>query len=133
MEVIDTRIAGVKVTEPKIFGDQRGFFFETFQKQCYQEFIDIENDFVQDNHSRSIRCVLRVLHFQPSCPQGKLVCTLRGEVYAVVVDIRPNSPSLKQWWGSICLRTTSSSFGSHQTLHIVFGVKCASLNKSDLG
>lgn len=99
MKVIDTKIAGVKVIEPKIFGDQRGFFFETFQKQRYQELLDIEHDFVQDNYSRSTRGVLRGLHFQTSRPQGKLVYTLRGEVYDVVVDIRPNSPSFKQWLG----------------------------------
>ncbi|CVF49271.1 dTDP-4-dehydrorhamnose 3%2C5-epimerase [Serratia marcescens] len=99
MKVIDTKIAGVKVIEPKIFGDQRGFFFETFQKQRYQELLDIEHDFVQGNYSRSTRGVLRGLHFQTSRPQGKLVYTLRGEVYDVVVDIRPNSPSFKQWLG----------------------------------
>lgn len=70
MKVIDTKIAGVKVIEPKIFGDQRGFFFETFQKQRYQELLDIEHDFVQDNYSRSTRGVLRGLHFQTSRPQG---------------------------------------------------------------
>ncbi|EKT56070.1 dTDP-4-dehydrorhamnose 3,5-epimerase [Providencia burhodogranariea] len=99
MNVIDTEIAGVKIIEPKIFGDGRGFFFETFQMQRYKEFLDIENNFVQDNYSHSVRGVLRGLHFQSVRPQGKLVYALRGEVYDVVVDIRPNSPSFKKWLG----------------------------------
>lgn len=99
MKIINTKIAGVKIIKPKIFGDKRGFFFETFQKQRYKELLNIENDFIQDNYSRSVQGVLRGLHFQCVRPQGKLVYALRGEIYDVVVDIRPNSPSFKKWLG----------------------------------
>lgn len=99
MIVHDTRVAGVKLIEPKVFGDQRGFFLETFKKDRYCELLNIDFDFVQDNHSRSSQGVLRGLHFQTAKPQGKLVRCVRGEVYDVVVDIRPESPTFKQWVG----------------------------------
>jgi len=99
MNVIETRVKGVKLIEPKVFGDQRGFFLETFQRDRYQEMLDIDLEFVQDNHSRSSQGVLRGLHFQTARPQGKLVRVVRGEVFDVVVDIRPDSPSFKQWVG----------------------------------
>ncbi|BEN05583.1 dTDP-4-dehydrorhamnose 3,5-epimerase [Serratia bockelmannii] len=99
MKVIDTQVAGVKLIEPKVFGDRRGFFMETFQKSRYQDFLGIDDEFVQDNHSRSARGVLRGLHFQTVKPQGKLVRVVRGEVYDVVVDIRPSSPTFKNWVG----------------------------------
>ena len=99
MNVIETRVKGVKLIEPNVFGDQRGFFLETFQRDRYQEMLDIDLEFVQDNHSRSSQGVLRGLHFQTARPQGKLVRVVRGEVFDVVVDIRPDSPSFKQWVG----------------------------------
>ncbi|POW86552.1 dTDP-4-dehydrorhamnose 3,5-epimerase [Serratia marcescens] len=99
MKVIETQVEGVKLIEPKVFGDQRGFFLETFQKSRYQELLGIDAEFVQDNHSRSARGVLRGLHFQTAKPQGKLVRVVRGEVYDVVVDIRPESPTFKKWVG----------------------------------
>lgn len=99
MKVIDTQVAGVKLIEPKVFGDRRGFFMETFQKSRYQELLGTDAEFVQDNHSRSARGVLRGLHFQTVRPQGKLVRVVRGEVYDVVVDIRPHSPTFKKWVG----------------------------------
>lgn len=99
MRVIETQVAGVKLIEPKVFGDHRGFFIETFRKSRYQELLGIDTESVQDNHSRSSRGVLRGLHFQTAKPQGKLVRCVRGEVYDVVVDIRPDSPTFKKWVG----------------------------------
>ncbi|MGD9425280.1 dTDP-4-dehydrorhamnose 3,5-epimerase [Pantoea sp. NSTU24] len=99
MKIIDTKIADVKIIEPKVFGDERGFFLETFQSERYKRELNIDGDFVQDNHSRSAKNVLRGLHFQRNNPQGKLVRVVRGEVYDVAVDIRPESPTFKQWVG----------------------------------
>jgi len=99
MKIIDTKIADVKIIEPKVFGDERGFFLETFQKERYLSALNIDGDFVQDNHSRSSKGVLRGLHFQRENPQGKLVRVVRGEVFDVAVDIRPESPTFKQWVG----------------------------------
>lgn len=99
MKVTETRVQGVKIIEPKVFGDERGFFLETFQKERYQALLDTDLDFVQDNHSRSSQGVLRGLHFQTSRPQGKLVRVVRGEVFDVAVDIRPDSPTFGQWAG----------------------------------
>lgn len=101
MQVTDTKIRGVKIIQPKVFGDARGFFLETFERKRYQELLDIDLDFVQDNHSRSSRGVLRGLHFQKKNPQGKLVRVVRGEVFDVVVDIRPDSPTYGAWEGVI--------------------------------
>lgn len=99
MKVIDTKIADVKIIEPKVFGDERGFFLETFQSEKYKRELKIKDDFVQDNHSRSAKNVLRGLHFQRRNPQGKLVRVVKGEVFDVAVDIRPESPTFKQWVG----------------------------------
>ncbi|WP_350238151.1 dTDP-4-dehydrorhamnose 3,5-epimerase [Pectobacterium colocasium] len=99
MQVKDTRIEGVKIIQPKVFGDARGFFLETFEKRRYQEMLNIDLDFVQDNHSRSSKGVLRGLHFQKANPQGKLVRVVRGEVFDVAVDIRPDSPTYGAWEG----------------------------------
>jgi len=99
MKVIDTKIADVKIIEPKVFGDERGFFLETFQSEKYKRELNINDDFVQDNHSRSAKNVLRGLHFQRRNPQGKLVRVVKGEVFDVAVDIRPESPTFKQWVG----------------------------------
>lgn len=92
MKVIETALPGVLIIEPKVFGDVRGFFIETFQVERYRE-IGITQPFVQDNHSRSQRGVLRGLHFQKTRPQGKLVRVSRGAVYDVAVDINPKSPT----------------------------------------
>ncbi|MCU1788930.1 dTDP-4-dehydrorhamnose 3,5-epimerase [Pectobacterium polaris] len=99
MQVIDTAIHGAKIVQPKVFGDARGFFLETFEKRRYQEMLDIDLDFVQDNHSRSTKSVLRGLHFQKTNPQGKLVRVVRGEVFDVAVDIRQDSPTYGKWHG----------------------------------
>jgi dTDP-4-dehydrorhamnose 3,5-epimerase len=92
MKVIETALPGVLVIEPKVLGDARGFFLETFQLERYRE-AGIALPFVQDNHSRSPRGVLRGLHFQRTRPQGKLVSVSRGAVYDVAVDIDPASPT----------------------------------------
>lgn len=99
MKIIETHIADVLLIEPKVFGDDRGFFMESYQQQRYAE-IGIDRAFVQDNVSSSRRGVLRGLHFQNPNPQGKLVSVLQGEVYDVAVDIRVGSPSFGQWYGA---------------------------------
>ncbi|MFP5595097.1 dTDP-4-dehydrorhamnose 3,5-epimerase [Kluyvera sp. 142486] len=99
MKVIDTIIQDVKIIEPKVFGDERGFFLETYEKKRYQEMLNIDLDFVQDNHSRSAKNVLRGLHFQKEKPQGKLVRVVSGTVFDVAVDIRPESPTFGKWVG----------------------------------
>lgn len=101
MKVIPTIVDGAVIIEPKVFGDDRGFFLETFHVERYKEHAGINLDFVQDNHSRSGRGVLRGLHFQMTKPQGKLVRVVRGEVFDVVVDIRKDSPSFGKWAGVI--------------------------------
>lgn len=100
MRVIDTKLAGVKIIEPRVFGDARGFFLETFQADRYAEH-GMTLPFVQDNHSRSGKGVLRGLHFQKTKPQGKLVRVVRGEVFDVAVDVRPGSPTFGQWEGVV--------------------------------
>lgn len=98
MNVIETALAGVLIIEPKVFGDQRGFFLEGFQTERYRD-AGITLPFVQDNHSRSQHGVLRGLHFQRTRPQGKLVSVSRGSVYDVAVDINPESPTCGQFVG----------------------------------
>lgn len=110
MQVIDTKIADVKIIQPKIFGDARGFFLETFEKKRYQESLNIDLEFVQDNHSRSTKGVLRGLHFQTQNPQGKLVRVVRGEVFDVAVDIRPESPTFGLWEGVILSEENKTQF-----------------------
>ncbi|UVO09730.1 dTDP-4-dehydrorhamnose 3,5-epimerase [Pectobacterium polonicum] len=110
MQIIDTAVYGAKIIQPKIFGDARGFFLETFEKKRYQKMLDIDLDFVQDNHSRSSKGVLRGLHFQKTKPQGKLVHVVRGEVFDVVVDIRPNSPTYGVWEGIILSEENKTQF-----------------------
>ncbi|QHM94283.1 MULTISPECIES: dTDP-4-dehydrorhamnose 3,5-epimerase [Kosakonia] len=99
MKVVDTVINDVKIIEPRVFGDERGFFLETFEKKRYQEMLNINLDFVQDNHSRSTKDVLRGLHFQKINPQGKLVRVVSGAVFDVAVDIRPDSTTYGRWVG----------------------------------
>jgi dTDP-4-dehydrorhamnose 3,5-epimerase len=99
MKVTTTKLPGVIVIEPRVFGDQRGFFFESFHATRYREVAGIDESFVQDNHSRSVRGVLRGLHFQKTRPQGKLVRVSLGEVFDVAVDIDPASATFRQWVG----------------------------------
>jgi dTDP-4-dehydrorhamnose 3,5-epimerase len=101
MKVIKTKLADCVIIKPEIFGDNRGFFLETFQAERYAKDAGIKLPFVQDNHSRSSKGVLRGLHFQRNKPQGKLVRVVKGQVYDVAVDIRKNSPSYGQWEGVI--------------------------------
>lgn len=110
MQVTNTRIDGVKIIQPKVFGDARGFFLETFEKKRYQEMLNIDLDFVQDNHSRSSKGVLRGLHFQKQNPQGKLVRVVRGEVFDVVVDIRKGSPTYGAWEGVVLSEENKTQF-----------------------
>ncbi|KXS54956.1 MAG: dTDP-4-dehydrorhamnose 3,5-epimerase [Marinobacter sp. T13-3] len=98
MKITETRIPDVKLIEPKVFGDERGFFMETWNEKAFRE-AGIDATFVQDNHSRSVRNTLRGLHYQIKQPQGKLVRVTRGEVFDVAVDLRTNSPTFGQWVG----------------------------------
>ena len=98
MKVTDTKIPDVKVIEPTIFEDERGYFFESFNHKKFEEAIGREVSFVQDNHSKSVKGVLRGLHYQlPPHAQEKLVRVVQGEVFDVAVDIRKSSPSFGQW------------------------------------
>lgn len=99
MKVIPTAIPDVLIIEPKIFGDPRGFFFESFNQRDFNAATGTEFSFVQDNHSRSKKGVLRGLHYQLGKPQGKLVRVVRGSVFDVAVDIRPESPTFGKWMG----------------------------------
>jgi len=110
MNVIKTNIEGVVVIEPKVFGDERGFFLETFQAERYKEMAGIDLPFVQDNHSRSGKNVLRGLHFQKAKPQGKLVRVVRGKVFDVAVDIRKDSPTYGLWAGVILSEDNKRQF-----------------------
>ncbi len=101
MQVISTKLQGCSIIEPKVFGDDRGFFLESFHVNRYQEMLGISLPFVQDNHSRSSKDVLRGLHFQRKRPQGKLVRVVRGKVFDVAVDIRSGSPTFGKWEGVI--------------------------------
>lgn len=100
MDVIETRIPDVKLIKPKVFGDARGFFMETWNARVFAE-AGIDATFVQDNHSRSVRHTLRGLHYQIQQPQGKLVRVTRGEVFDVAVDLRQGSPTFGQWVGEV--------------------------------
>lgn len=102
MNVIQTKIPDVLLIEPKVFGDERGFFFESYSRRAFEKATGIKQDFVQDNHSRSSRNVLRGLHFQMKQAQGKLITIIEGAVQDVVVD----------------LRKSSASFGKHVTIEL---------------
>lgn len=101
MQVTRTAIADVLLLEPKVFGDERGFFFESFNERVFREATGVTLPFVQDNHSKSGYGVLRGLHYQLQQPQGKLVRVAAGEVFDVAVDIRPESPTYGKWVGEI--------------------------------
>ena len=99
MKIVPTSLPGVMVIEPSVFGDDRGFFMETWRADAYED-AGIKFPFVQDNHSRSTKGVLRGLHFQLEHPQGKLVGVSRGSVFDVAVDVRTGSPTFGQWYGT---------------------------------
>ena len=110
MDVIQTAIPDVLIIEPKVFGDERGFFMESFNEQTFKAKTGVEAQFVQDNHSRSAKNVLRGLHYQIKQPQGKLVRVVSGEVFDVAVDIRKSSPTFGQWAGCILSETNKRQF-----------------------
>lgn len=99
MNCIPTDLPGVLILEPRVFGDDRGFFYESFNARTFAEVTGVKVNFVQDNHSRSARGVLRGLHYQIEQAQGKLVRVTQGEVYDVAVDLRRGSPSFGRWTG----------------------------------
>ena len=99
MKITPTTIPDVLIIEPKVFGDARGFFFESFNQKAFNQATGLNLNFVQDNHSRSARGVLRGLHYQIQQPQGKLVRVVRGAVFDVAVDIRRGSPTFGRWEG----------------------------------
>lgn len=101
MQATRLAIPDVVLIEPKVFGDDRGFFFESFNHACFEEAIGRPANFVQDNHSRSAQHVLRGLHYQIQQPQGKLVRVVQGEVFDVAVDLRKSSPTFGQWVGEV--------------------------------
>lgn len=102
MKVTPLAVPDVLLIEPKVFGDARGFFFESFNQRAFNVVTGLDVQFVQDNHSRSVRHVLRGLHYQlPPYAQGKLVRAVVGEVFDVAVDLRPDSPTLGRWAGAV--------------------------------
>ncbi|MGB3191736.1 MAG: dTDP-4-dehydrorhamnose 3,5-epimerase [Limnoraphis sp.] len=101
MNVIPTEIPEVLILEPKVFGDERGFFFESFNQKSFADQTGVTTAFVQDNHSRSRQGVLRGLHYQTEQVQGKLLRVVAGEIFDVAVDIRKSSPTFGQWVGCI--------------------------------
>jgi len=98
-QVTPTPIDGVLILEPNVFGDARGFFFESFNARDFEQATGLQRHFVQDNHSKSAKGVLRGMHYQVQNPQGKLVRVTQGAVFDVVVDIRKGSPTFGQWFG----------------------------------
>ena len=101
MNATPLSIPEVVLFEPKVFGDERGFFFESFNQAKFEAAIGRQVSFVQDNHSRSVKNVLRGLHYQIQQPQGKLVRVVHGEVFDVAVDIRKSSPTFGKWVGAV--------------------------------
>ena len=101
MKATPLAIPEVILLEPKVFGDDRGFFFESFNHRLFEEIIGHKANFVQDNHSRSTKGVLRGLHYQIQHPQGKLVRVVQGEVFDVAVDLRKSSPHFGKWVGAL--------------------------------
>ncbi|MDB5854109.1 MAG: dTDP-4-dehydrorhamnose 3,5-epimerase [Herminiimonas sp.] len=99
MQRLGTAIPDLVILEPKVFGDERGFFYESFNARRFTELTGVADEFVQDNHSKSSRGVLRGLHYQIKQPQGKLVRVVAGEVFDVAVDIRKSSPTFGKWVG----------------------------------
>lgn len=110
MKVTPTAIPEVLVVEPRVFGDHRGFFFESFNQRDWKAQTGLDTEFVQDNHSKSIQGVLRGLHYQIQQPQGKLVRVVVGEVFDVAVDLRKSSPTFGQWVGIILSAENKKQF-----------------------
>ena len=110
MNVVKTKLHNCVIIEPKVFRDERGFFLETFKAERYAALAGINLLFVQDNHSRSSKAVLRGLHYQKTKPQGKLVRVVRGEVYDVAVDMRQGSPTFGQWESVILSQENKRQF-----------------------
>ena len=110
MEIIKTKLSGCVIINPKIYGDDRGFFLETFHTSRYAKLAGISLSFVQDNHSSSLKNVLRGLHFQKKKPQGKLVRVVRGQVFDVAVDIRKNSRTFGHWEGVVLSEENKKQF-----------------------
>ena len=110
MKVTRTDIPDVCLIEPRVFGDARGFFYESFNQRAFAEATGVHTEFVQDNHSRSARGVLRGLHYQIQQPQGKLVRVVSGEVFDVAVDIRRASPTFGKWVGAILSEQNTAQF-----------------------
>lgn len=125
MQVTPTVIADVLLIEPRVFGDVRGFFYESFNAKAFADATGVQLGFVQDNHSKSARGVLRGLHYQSQQPQGKLVRVVSGEVFDVAVDIRPQSPTYGQWVGE------TLSADNHRQLWIPPGLAHGFLVLSD--
>lgn len=126
MNIIKTNLPDVLIIEPRVFGDARGFFYESFNQKTWQEKTGISATFVQDNHSRSEKNVLRGLHYQIQQPQGKLVRVVRGAVFDVAVDLRRKSPTFGQWTG------TELSEENNRQLWIPVGFAHAFLVLSDV-
>jgi len=101
MEVLREDLGGVKVLEPRVFGDDRGYFYESWNQRAFDALVGRPIAFVQDNHSKSVRGVLRGLHYQVRQTQGKLVRVIAGEVFDVAVDLRRSSPTFGQWMGDV--------------------------------
>lgn len=101
MKILKTNILDVLIIEPRVFGDDRGFFMESFNQKAFEEQTGVKTQFVQDNHSRSAKNVLRGLHYQIEQTQGKLVRVVTGEIFDVAVDIRKSSPTFGQWTGCL--------------------------------
>ena len=125
MKSTPTAIADVLLIEPRVFGDVRGFFFESFNARAFAEATKLDLNFVQDNHSKSGHGVLRGLHYQTQSPQGKLVRVVNGTVFDVAVDIRPKSPTYGRWVGEIL------SADNHRQLWIPPGLAHGFLVLSD--
>jgi dTDP-4-dehydrorhamnose 3,5-epimerase len=125
MKASPTAIADVLLIEPRVFGDARGFFYESFNARAFAQVTGVDLSFVQDNHSKSARGVLRGLHYQSQRPQGKLVRVVSGEVFDVAVDIRPQSLTYGQWVGEIL------SASNHRQLWIPPGLAHGFLVLSD--
>ncbi len=110
MKITKMAIPEVLLIEPQVFGDERGFFMESFNERRWRELTGIERPFVQDNHSRSVKGVLRGLHYQITQPQGKLVRIVAGEVFDVAVDLRRSSPTCGQWVSALLSETNKRQF-----------------------
>ena len=126
MRAIETTLPGVLVLEPEVFGDARGFFLESWNARAFAQATSADTRFVQDNHSRSRRGVLRGLHYQVRQPQGKLVRVVRGAVFDVAVDLRRSSPHFGRWFG------TELSEDNHRQLWVPAGFAHGFLVLSDL-